>query len=1390
MLLSYFEWQEVVVFVVMFFCLSVLSQDERLVSPTSETDLGLFTVNKIKSKSLPQVEFTLKPWLIVLPTLLAISIESSHALQLDVRNHWARDYMDMGQNKGIFERGATGLKIMRKDGSFLELPDVPFPDMSVVGNFGSTTSIGGAYTVTATHNKKFGYWHFSVGDNSSFGKTNYRAVGSIDAPGSDFSAIRLNKFVVETTGLDTGIDTSLSKEAFLERYGVMYQGKKQVIAYRAGAGRLFIQDHNGTVNYNDVKYIPAMVSASLLSFNHFENSNFVGFKAPTSLQNTTTEGDSGSSLFVWDNKLNKWVIVGVLNGIAWSSVKGNYFRYATFNQKTVDELKKRYTHEVNLDSKSLTFDSTDNKYQIDGKEESFDLNKDLSFKGGGDITLSKNLHLGVGGLIFDEGKIYTVQGADPNYNFKGAGIDIGKDTIVHWNIKGSSDDDLHKIGEGTLEVNVSQGNNLKVGNGTILLNADKAFNNIYLANGLATVKLMKKDALNTSDDKGRNGVFFARYGGTLDLNGHSQEFARIAASDDGAIITNTGHTKADVNFKLPKWAYAYHGQFKGNLNVNHKYDDEATTELKHKERHLILDGGANIDGDLSVKNAKLTMQGLPSIHAYFGNGWCNAPKFNIKCPRDYIADFRNRDKAANDRWNSHYKNNNQTSSFEQPDWKTRTFKFANLNLEKADVGIGRNTILLTNIQAQDSNIQFGGGVATYRDEHAGDNVTGFDFQQKLQEGNAEQNDTIYFEGEINASNSKIVSYIPEMAASFNLSNGSSFEAVDKSSVTRLLSKGIKLQDKSTLELGNVLVKDEKDPVKVEKSADSKLSIQDVAVGKASLYLPDDVVKGSLTAFEDGNIHVNKWEIKDNNLASQGNGLIHFGTVEVKGSQHVETANITIKDQLAMHDVNPNATQAGAHEWIGLNVNQLTLESNAKVSAEISNDYLSLENISFNQEHTLIQAQELKDLRQDKRIEFILQGSDVYANSTTQGNKIVFSLSTSSQGPSILDSIASSPVGKEFLAQNPQGLDILGSILEHNNKGDSKYQEAAIKDAISMSDINAGVEALNNIIKRTDDMFDNTSQTVKTEGMVNSLRTAINSRLAALRRSAYKIVPEYHPVASITSVYNQPKLTAEEIVHQSLYVDVSGSVEKNGSAKEHVLSTNIGYDHVFNLDKARMVLGAAFSISKLDSDNGSSTDDAKMHSLTGYFSYEQKEGFEFQSYLTTGYLQNEHSFMPEISLGKQTFDEKSYLLMSSNAFKYHIREGNWSFKPMILADLGMTSTSSSHSEYLKRDGMTNVSLDLGLGLEIDGFYNDMGYSFQASAKRNVYTSADSIGVNLRNSDGYISYDLNSKKEIRLNVNAIVSKRIHKDFIIDVGAGASATTEGAVGLNANARARWLF
>ncbi|HHU2992149.1 TPA: autotransporter outer membrane beta-barrel domain-containing protein, partial [Escherichia coli] len=328
-------------------------------------------------------------------------------------------------------------------------------------------------------------------------------------------------------------------------------------------------------------------------------------------------------------------------------------------------------------------------------------------------------------LIFDEGQHYSVIGKDKAY--KGAGVEIGKDTVVDWSVKGEANDNLHKTGAGTLNVNVAQGNNLKTGDGTVFLNAEKAFNAIYVASGRGTVKLGQADALDKNSDY--RGIYFTSRGGTLDLNGFSQSFKKIAATDVGTIITNTSDKTATLSLQNPS-RYVYHGSITGNTNIEH------TGTQKSADSSLIIDGNINTRNDITVRNSQLRLQGHATSHAIFREGprHCYVP--GVLCDKDYVTDFARLESEANKKNNSAYKTNNQVASFDQPDWETRHFRFKTLNLENSEFTTARNSVVEGDIVASNSTLKLGGDVPVFIDMYDGINITGngFGFRQDVREG--------------------------------------------------------------------------------------------------------------------------------------------------------------------------------------------------------------------------------------------------------------------------------------------------------------------------------------------------------------------------------------------------------------------------------------------------------------------------------------------------------------------------------------------------------------------------------------------------------------------------------------------------------------------------------
>ncbi|EKY7020373.1 autotransporter outer membrane beta-barrel domain-containing protein [Escherichia coli] len=702
--------------------------------------------------------------------LFATSAIASH---LWIDNFYVRDYLDFAQNKGVFTAGNENISILKKDGSVYKFPEVPFPDFSPVSNKGATTSIGGAYSVTATHNK---IEHHAI-STQSWGQTDYKYVDR--STSNDFAVTRLNKYVVETQGIDSGVNTSLSNEQALERYGVTFKGEKKLIAFRAGSGYLAFQTNGKTINYKDIAYVPELLNGSFVLVEGWSSGHLQTHNLFDEFGNRTTSGDSGSPFLLYDNIEKKWVVLGTLFG-EYYYANGN-IRSAVnrWNENAVDALKKKYTQDINLNGNVLS-------------QETLAQNKDNAIHGGGTLNIGSNLNLGNGGLLFDDNQKYIVKG--DNVTYTGAGIDIGKNTTVDWFLKGTTNDNLHKTGAGTIDIKITQGGNLKTGNGTVILSAEKAFNNIYMASGHGTVKLNSNNALGDGDYAG---IFFTENGGTLDLNGYDQEFKYIAATDSGTTITNTNKGKVASLSLSNTDSYIYHGNITGNTEIIHSLDN------KHNNEHLILDGDVNITNDISIKNAQLVMQGHATDHAIFRDGGfaCSFPAgLKWMCGTDYVEEIKNKESTVNKKQNTNYKSNNQVSDFSQPDWEGRNFNFGTLHLDNADFSVARNADVRGNIDAKNSSVTLGNDTA-FIDLHSGKNITGsgFGFRKDVRSGVSiatTEQDMSSFSGSIEADNSTVT---------INNKFLGGFTAGNKSKVTVksrdvVLNTGATISDDSTLML--------------------------------------------------------------------------------------------------------------------------------------------------------------------------------------------------------------------------------------------------------------------------------------------------------------------------------------------------------------------------------------------------------------------------------------------------------------------------------------------------------------------------------------------------------------------------------------------------------------
>lgn len=647
----------------------------------SAVALGFIAVSELTTKCICRVagKMHLKATSLLLLLLLISGSSGASIVSAEIDYQIFRDF---AENKGMFHPGATDIAIYNKQGELVgtlnkgAMPD--FSSVNVKSVPGVATLINPQYVASVKHNGGYNSVRFGDGENY------YSIVDRNEHDSVDFHAPRLDKLVTEVVPATV---TSASKTEILD-------SSKFSAFYRLGSGSQYIQDTEGSKTQLGGAYSyltggtlpawPRSYNASSIRIWVGKNVNDLDADVMTSFGQA---GDSGSPLFVWNETQGQWELTGVLYG-GNSTITVYTFIPQDFLSQVYSE---DYDNPVVFDSSVSsplywTFDSDtgtgeltqgSTKYEMHGQNES-DLNagKNLIFQGSnGQVDLKNPVLQGAGSLTFrDDYTVTTTNGS----TWTGAGIIVDKDASVTWQVNGVKDDNLHKIGEGTLIVQgygVNEGG-LKVGDGTVVLSQQpddngqvQAFSSVNIASGRPTVVL--------SDDRQVNpdSVSWGYQGGTLDVNGNSLTFHQLNAADYGAVLANNADRQATIS--LDATGGLFHGQLKGNLNVDNRLSEDVTGAL-------MMDGSADMSGTFTQENGRLTLQGHPVIHAY-----------NSQSIADKLA-------ASGD-----YSVLTQPTSFSQEDWENRSFTFDRLSLKNTDFGLGRNAALNTTLEATDSTVTLG-----------------------------------------------------------------------------------------------------------------------------------------------------------------------------------------------------------------------------------------------------------------------------------------------------------------------------------------------------------------------------------------------------------------------------------------------------------------------------------------------------------------------------------------------------------------------------------------------------------------------------------------------------------------------------------------------------------
>lgn len=591
-------------------------------------------------------------------------------------------YRDFAENKGKFAVGAKDIEVYNKKGELVgkSMTKAPMIDFSVVSRNGVAALVGDQYIVSVAHNGGYNNVDFGAeGSNPDQHRFSYQIVKRNNYQKDtkhyyheDYHNPRLNKFVTDAAPVEMTINMNGNT------YGNITDYPDRV---RIGSGRQYWHKKNGNPQqiFGSYSYRIAGNTHNQVGGSDGHVSLNGDVKKPNNygpLPTGVSFGDSGSPMFIYDAKKQKWLINGVLR-------EGNPYQ-GTHNGYPI--VRKAYLTKIqDGDTGASIYDMVGGaSYLWEAKElgKSTINRKHITFgeyvEGGvGKLTLKSNIDQGAGGLYFEGDFIVS---PTQNETWKGAGISISDESTIIWKVNGVANDRLSKIGKGTLHVQAKGENqgSISVGDGKVILdqqadenNKKQAFSEIGLVSGRGTVQLNADNQFNP--DK----LYFGFRGGRLDLNGHSLSFHRIQNTDEGAMIVNhnqdkestvtiTGNkdiaTTGNNNSLDSKKEIAYNGWFgekdttKTNGRLNLVYQPAA------EDRTLLLSGGTNLNGNITQTNGKLFFSGRPTPHAYnhLNDHW--SQKEGI--PRGEIV------------WDN--------------DWINRTFKAENFQIKGGQAVVSRN----------------------------------------------------------------------------------------------------------------------------------------------------------------------------------------------------------------------------------------------------------------------------------------------------------------------------------------------------------------------------------------------------------------------------------------------------------------------------------------------------------------------------------------------------------------------------------------------------------------------------------------------------------------------------------------------------------------------------
>lgn len=438
------------------------------------------------------------------------------AQNIDIGKFYYRDYLDFGQGYGAFNgensgkaNTSNGTTLTGKDGTQVSVPNVP--NFSASSNYGSLTSVGRGFAVTANHVSspesvpeltKWGLSNYKIA-NQPISDTSGEIYGTSKPYGRDEKFLRFDKYVVEGQVDMLDIDNTTSQndkdsekeKQNLEKLKTELKNFKHtdgnVYLYQAGSGIIKLRgtsDYQGQINaaqngetkgggFGTLDY-EAIQYADLVKCQNCATGDNRGmvfnYKPDSNFNNRITSGDSGSGIYAFNQKTNQWVLLGVVSE-SYEHLGLNDAKISFASNKDLQDYQSKFEQTINLkmtepNAIKWILNGTTLKFESRGdtpkQTHTLQNNKDIIFSGGGTIEVQSGIYRNnsgyAGGFVFEAENsasaknptkyIFTNKDDKTANIFAGSGLDIGQNVVVEWALRNKSNDSLHKIGKGELIV--------------------------------------------------------------------------------------------------------------------------------------------------------------------------------------------------------------------------------------------------------------------------------------------------------------------------------------------------------------------------------------------------------------------------------------------------------------------------------------------------------------------------------------------------------------------------------------------------------------------------------------------------------------------------------------------------------------------------------------------------------------------------------------------------------------------------------------------------------------------------------------------------------------------------------------------------------------------------